>query len=89
MDMSAVINWERIKLFRPLTGLDETFLAAKPRLFGALLDLPAMTLSNLTDTKPTGVFRMANFAPFGCAIAGVLGQKSEDFDYACRSNIPQ
>lgn len=87
LDRCIVINCHRIKAFRTLKELDTAFQEARPRLFGALLDLLARTLKLLPDTPPSTEFRMADFAHFGRALAVALGKTPEDFDEAYRLNV--
>lgn len=87
LDRCIVINCQRIKAFRTLKELDAAFEEARPRLFGALLDLLARTLKLLPETPPSEEFRMADFAHFGRALAVALGKNPEDFDQAYRLNV--
>ena len=89
LDRCIVITCQRIKEFRTLKELDEAFQKARPRLFGALLDLLAKTIKLLPETPPSSEFRMADFAHFGRALAVALGKTPGDFDKAYRSNVRQ
>ncbi|QDT29878.1 hypothetical protein Enr10x_52350 [Gimesia panareensis] len=87
LDRCIVINCRRVKSFRPIKELDQEFQKARPRLFGALLDLLVMTLKQMAETPSSGEFRMADFAHFGRSLAAALGKSPEQFDKAYRLNI--
>lgn len=89
LDRCVIYNCRRMDQFIPLEELDRQFEAARPRLFGAMLDLLVKTLEVLHSTPPATEFRMADFARFGRAVAVALGRKPEDFDNAYRMNIQQ
>jgi hypothetical protein len=89
LDRCVIYNCKRMDQFIPLEELDRQFEIARPRLFGAMLDLLVKTL-NVLDTTPAATkFRMADFARFGRAVAVALGKKPEDFDDAYQMNIQQ
>lgn len=87
LDRCIVINCRRLESFRPLRELDEAFQKARPHIFGSLLDLLVKSLNLMSETSPTGEFRMADFAHFGRALAVSLGRSPKDFDKAYRHNI--
>lgn len=89
LDRCVIYNCKRMDEFIPLEELDRQFEAARPRLFGAMLDLLVKTLKVLNTTPPATKFRMADFARFGRAVAVALGKKPEDFDDAYQMNIQQ
>ena len=89
LDRCVIYNCKRMDQFIPLEELDRQFEAARPRLFGAMLDLLVKTLKVLDTTPPATKFRMADFARFGRAVAVALGKKPEDFDDAYQMNIHQ
>ena len=89
LDRCLTFNCRRIDQFIPLEELDRLFEAARPRLFGAMLDLLVKTLRALCTTPPATEFRMADFARFGRAVAVALGKKPEEFDAVYRMNIEQ
>lgn len=87
LDRCLTINCRRIEQFLTLEELDRQFEAARPRLFGSILDLLAKTLRILPSAPPSTEFRMADFARFGRAVALALGLSPESFDDAYRLNI--
>ncbi len=89
LDRCLIINCRRMEKFTTLQELDRQFEAARPRLFGALLDLLVKTLAVLDATPAATEFRMADFARFGRAVAVALGKQPADFDKAYRLNIQQ
>lgn len=89
LDRCLIINCRRMEQFTTLLELDRLFEAARPRLFGAMLDLLVKTLAVLDTTPAATEFRMADFARFGRAVAVALGKQPEDFDKAYRLNIRQ
>lgn len=89
LDRCLIINCRRMEKFATLLELDQQFEAARPRLFGALLDLLVKTLAVLESTPAADEFRMADFAHFGRAVAVALGKQPVDFDKAYRLNVQQ
>ena len=89
LDRCLILNCRRMEKFTTLETLDREFEAARPKLFGAMLDLLVKTLKALPTTPAATEFRMADFARFGRAVAIASGQKAEDFDKAYRLNIQQ
>jgi hypothetical protein len=89
LDRCLVINCRRMEKFTTLQELDEEFEQARPKLFGAILDLLVQTLAVYGATKAATEFRMADFARFGRAVAVALGKKPHEFDDAYRLNIEQ
>ena len=89
LDRCLIINCQRMVKFTTLQELDLQFEAARPKLFGALLDLLVKVLAVLDNTPADSEFRMADFARFGRAVAIALGKQPEDFDDAYRLNIRQ
>ena len=87
LDRSVIINCRRMKQFKTLKELDCNFEEARPRLFGALLDLLAKTLKEFDSASTSGEFRMADFARFGRAMASALGKEPKSFDDAYRLNV--
>ena len=87
LDRCLIINCERKKKFQPLHELDQQFEEARPRIFGAMLDVLVETLRVLPSTATAEEFRMADFAHFGRAVAIALGQQPSAFDEAYRLNI--
>jgi len=75
LDRLLLIELERIQ---PEHRVDEstfwvTFNAARPKLFGALLDAIAGALRHLPNIKPDRMPRMADFARIACAYAEYAG----------------
>ena len=87
LDRSVIINCRRMEQFKTLKELDCNFEEARPRLFGALLDLLAKTLNEFDSASTSGEFRMADFARFGRAMASALGKEPKLFDNAYRLNV--
>jgi hypothetical protein len=87
LDRSVIINCRRMEQFKTLKELDCNFEEARPRLFGALLDLLAKTLNEFDSASTSGEFRMADFARFGRAMASALGKEPKLFDDAYRLNV--
>lgn len=89
LDRCLILNCQRMAKFTTLEKLDQEFEAARPKLFGAMLDLLVKTLAVLPTTPSDTEFRMADFARFGRAVALAQGLKAEDFDEAYRMNLQQ
>ncbi|MCX7411269.1 MAG: hypothetical protein NTZ32_24595 [Planctomycetales bacterium] len=89
LDRCLILNCRRMQQFTTLEKLDQEFEAARPKLFGAMLDLLVKTLAVLPTTPSATEFRMADFARFGRAVALAQGLKAEDFDEAYRMNLQQ
>lgn len=89
LDRCLIYNCRRMDQFAPLEELDRQFEAARPKLFGSMLDVLVKTLRVLNSTPPAKEFRMADFARFGRAVAVALGKRPEDFDNAYRMNVQQ
>lgn len=89
LDRCITINCRRMDTFITLDELDRQFEAARPRIFGAMLDVLAKALKVYSNMAGASEFRMADFARFGRAVSIALGQQSEDFDKAYRLNIEQ
>jgi Domain of unknown function (DUF3854) len=62
------------------------FEAARPRIFGALLDTVSACLRILDRVSPPSGFRMADFCRIGCAVEVVLGWPRGSFASAMRTN---
>jgi len=51
----------------------------RPGILGGFLDVLAKAMQFYPDTKPSGLFRMADFTRWGCAIAKALGKTDKEF----------
>lgn len=62
--------------------LNRRFQAARPTLFGGLLDVLSRTLANLDQVEQHHLSRLADFHLFGRVAAKALGHAPQDFDQA-------
>lgn len=74
------IELQKLKTYRDEIEINAEFEAAKPKLFGALLDLLVKTLEKLPQVKLQKPPRMADFARLGEAMAQAMGYPSGTFD---------
>ncbi len=86
LDRCLIFPCDRMKEFKTQQELDRRFDEARPRLFGALLELMAKTMAIHPTVKATSKFRMADFASFGRAVAAALGMDPLAFDAAYSAN---
>jgi hypothetical protein len=91
LDRSLIISTERVvdRQRREDRVLVERFMAAKPKLFGALLDLMVKAMaaySRVTVQKPP---RMADFARWGAAVSVAQGGSVADFEQDYAQNIEE
>jgi energy-coupling factor transporter ATP-binding protein EcfA2 len=76
------VELDCLKDYQTEERLGREFLAARPRLLGALLSLLARVLEVLHTIEDGGVKRMADAHRVGRAVARALGRTTEDFDRA-------
>lgn len=82
-----VINVELKQIdYREESEINAAFEEAKPRIFGALLDLLVKTLAQLPKVKLTKPPRMADFTRLGEAMMQAQGHASGKFDTLFKAN---
>jgi hypothetical protein len=86
---SLIIELDRLtpEQRRTRGGLDRAFEAARPKLFGGILNALRDTLALLPTIPEEGLSRMADFHRMGRAAAIALGSTSEEFDTAMKAAI--
>ena len=77
-----VVELDCLPSYRTEERLGQDFLAARPRLLGAMLALVAEVLELLPTTDEGGVKRMADAHRVGRAVARALGRPAQEFDQA-------
>jgi len=87
LDRSLLIGLERVSYFGREQGYWPRFEEARPRILGGIFDVLVEVLQNVGSVPETGSFRMADFAQYGCAVAGALGLNPVQFTKAYRDNI--
>jgi len=80
------IELQRLEIYRDEIEINAEFEAAKPKLFGALLDLFDKTLANLPYIKLNKPPRMADFARLGEAMTQAMGYEAGMFERIFREN---
>lgn len=73
--------------WRPDDDMEQEFKDAAPAIFGGMLDALAAAMKMRPSVKPSGKYRMASFAAWGCAIAEALGCGSAAFEAAMDANM--
>jgi hypothetical protein len=63
------------------------FEAKKASILGGFLDALVLAIKNYPNLKPKGLFRMADFTHWGCAIAEALGENSDVFLNAYETKV--
>jgi hypothetical protein len=89
LDRSIIIPLERIPngTRRDEKHLDEQFEAARPRLFGAMLDLLAGAIREYCNIQPDDLPRMADFARWAMAVARGEGRNPTTFIANFKINV--
>jgi hypothetical protein len=86
LDRAILFSLERLpENKRPEERFWADFEAARPRIFGAMLQAVAAAIRLRTEAPVQ--FRMADFAQWGRAIALALGKSKDDFEAAYLRNI--
>lgn len=80
------IELQRLGVYRDEIEINAEFEAARPELFGALLDLLVKTLAKLPHVKLNKPPRMADFARLGEAMAQAMGHDPGTFDRIFKEN---
>ncbi|WP_297325601.1 hypothetical protein [Nitrosomonas sp.] len=80
------IELQRLETYRDEIEINAKFEAARPKLFGALLDLLVKTLAKLPYVKLNKPPRMADFARFGEAMAQAMGHEVGAFERIFKKN---
>ncbi len=70
---------------KALARVEAEFEAARPRLFGGLLNVLSRTLALVPQVEDTGLGRMADFHRYGRAAALALGFEPGQFDAALKA----
>jgi hypothetical protein len=83
LDRSIIIPLERIPdgLRRDEQALNERFEAARPRIFGAMLNMLVGAIREYQNVRAGDLPRMADFAKWAMAVA--LGQGRDPAQFAC------
>lgn len=89
LDRSLIIELERLtpEQRRTRNALDRAFEAARPKLFGGVLNALRETLALLPTIPEEGLSRMADFHRMGRAAAIALGSTVDEFDAAMKAAI--
>lgn len=80
------IELQRLEIYRDEIEINAEFEAAKPKLFGALLDLFVKTLAKLPHVKLSKPPRMADFARLGEAMTQAMGSQAGMFERIFKEN---
>jgi len=91
LDRSLIINIDRVdeENRREERLLTARFTAAKPTLFGALLDLLVKAMAAYPSVRVTHLPRMADFARWGAAVSVAQGRSISNFERDYERNIEQ
>lgn len=89
LDRALIVGVERLTDRRRVEHqrLFERFAAARPKLFGALLDGLVGAMRAYPDVKLTRMPRMADFARWGAAMAVAQGRSVKSFEQDYATNI--
>ena len=87
MERCIIFGLEKIEKVENLTNFNQRFSRARPLILGAMFDAAVGALQRIDTVPDETIFRMADFARWGCAIADALGHKATDFLDAYKSNI--
>lgn len=88
LDRSLLIGFKRLnKNYLSNKSFWSKFFEAKPRIFGAILDILVGALQIIDSIPEPGELRMADFGQYGCAITEAMGLSAEDFLNAYRTKI--
>lgn len=88
-DRALVVQLEPRRRFLPDEELEGAFMAARPRLLGALLTAASEALRNLSSTSTAGLPRMASFARWVIAAEPALPWSAGAFLAAYGANREQ
>lgn len=80
------IELQKLETYRDEIEINAEFEAARPKLFGALLDLLVKTLMKLPLVKLNKPPRMADFARLGEAMTQALGHEAGKFEQTFNEN---
>ncbi len=80
------IELQRLEIYRDEIEINAEFEAAKPKLFGALLDLFVKTSAKLPHVKLNKPPRMADFARLGEAMTQAMGYEAGTFERIFKEN---
>ena len=80
------IELQKLETYRDEIEINAEFEAARPKLFGSLLDLFVKTLAKLPHVKLNKPPRMADFARLGEAMALAMGYEAGTFDRIFKEN---
>jgi hypothetical protein len=91
LDRSLIIGTERVvdRQRREDRMLVERFMAAKPKLLGALLDLMVKAMAAYSRVTVQNPPRMADFARWGAAVSVAQGGSVADFEQDFAQNIEE
>lgn len=87
LDRCLLIGLERVGQFESEPIFWKRFEDAKPRILGSIFTALVKTLEVAETDSRAEVFRMSDFARFGCAFAQAIGLRQEDFLVAYRENL--
>jgi len=86
LDRCISIRLERLPEPKAEQTFKKEFLEAKPRIFGALLDVISKAMGIYPDVELVERCRMADAARWGVAVARALGHQDDDFYEAYSTN---
>ncbi len=65
------------------------FIAARPKILGAVLDAVSQALARKPDAQPYSLYRMADYTAWCSTIAEVIGRTPEAFTAAYQRNVEE
>jgi len=91
LDRCILLELEKISDVNRISEIDlwDGFHAAKPRIFGSMLDALSKALAIYPDVDLNSYPRLADFTRYGFAIAEALGIGGDNFLHAYTQNISQ
>jgi len=91
LDRCILLKLEKISDVNRISEIElwDGFNAAKPRIFGSMLDALSKTLAIYPDVDLKSYPRMADFTRYGFAIAEALDIGGDNFLHAYKQNISQ
>src|SRR5208283_4824200 len=89
LDRSMLVPTAKIRNGERKTeeAINAEFDGSKAVILGGFLGILVKALKLYPSIKPDGLFRMADFARYGCAIAQALGKTSDDFITAYEQKV--
>ncbi len=89
LDRSILVGVARIdeKTRKSEAELEASFNQEKGEILGAFLTILSKSLKLYATVKPNGLFRLADFTRYGCAISEAMGNTSDDFIKAYEKKV--